>query len=152
MRSTAALVRPATLLSATLCVALAACAVPPPVQWPLTEIARSPLGGVTTSGREVVRDAATWARRWNTLQPTGMSPPAVDFSAEMVLVAVMGGRRTGGYSIEISAVAIVDDQLMVTVRETAPPPGAITTQMLTAPFHAVRIARSDLPVRWVSAP
>jgi len=144
-----------TLLTLLLAAAAgSACAHPPSAPappLPLAELAQSPLGSVTAPGREVVRDAAAWSRLWARMARDGSAPPAVDFERQIVLVAFMGERRTGGHAILIRAAELEDGALVVTVRETVPPPGAITTQMLTAPFHAVAVARTDLPVRWVLA-
>lgn len=137
------------IVATLFCLALGACAATPPAPLPLTELARGAYGQVTTPGREVIRDQATWDRRWSEMQLTRMAPPAVDFAGQMVIAVFMGQRRSGGHAIEIVAVEVGDGGLVITVRVTGPAAGAITTQALTAPYHAVRVARTELPVRWV---
>jgi len=131
--------------------ALGACAAAPPSPLPLAELARGSFGPCTAARREVVRDPAAWSRAWAEVQPTRAAPPPVDFAGQMAVVACLGERRSGGYAIEVVAVEVAAEELIVTVRETAPPPGAMTTQALTQPYHAVRVARTALPVRWVTA-
>jgi hypothetical protein len=139
----------ALLLAAT----LAACASGPPPTGPLpiSTLATAAVGGGEAPCREVLRDATGWARRWAALGRSD-PPPTVDFGHEMVLVACLGARRTGGYGIEIVGATLEVDALVVTVRESAPPAGVPVAQVLTAPFHAVRVERRDLPLRWISAP
>ena len=67
----------------------------------------------------------------------------------MVVVASMGGRATGGYSIEIVRVAETTDRLYVEVREVSPGRSCIVTMAGTAPVTAVRVPRRDLPVEFV---
>lgn len=140
------------ITSALLVLALGACAAAPPSPLPLTELARGHFGPCADARREVVRDAAAWARVWSEVQATRMAPPEVDFDGQMALVACLGQRRSGGHAIEIVAVEVAADALVVSVRETAPTPGATTTQALTQPFHAVRVAKTTLPVRWTTVP
>ena len=73
-------------------------------------------------------------------------------SADAVVVATMGTRRTGGYSIEIRNVAPTDKTLRISLKQTSPPPDAITVQALTAPFHFVAVPKSDLKPEFVEAP
>jgi len=131
---------------------LPACACTPATSGPLTltTLAKDAYGLSQEPCREVVRDGTAWAQRWRAVAAAGEAP-AVDFAGEMVLVACLGGRRTGGHAIEIVEATLGGGELVVLVRETAPAPGVLTPQVLTAPFHAVRVARSDWPVRWVAA-
>lgn len=110
-------------------------------------------GGITTRERAVIRDQAEWSRVWSELVSV-IAPtppvPAVDFERDMLVVAAMGTRPTGGYEIRIEAVYRADDQLYVVVEETSPASGCIVTQALTAPVAGVRIERSSLPVAFVN--
>lgn len=70
--------------------------------------------------------------------------PGATASAGRVLVAVFQGQqRTGGYSVHITAIERRGDQLIVRATFASPGPGAIVTQVLTAPAHVVSIAASD---------
>jgi hypothetical protein len=91
-------------------------------------------------GREVVRTAERWTALWGQLtanvQPAPPAP-AVDFAAEMVVVAAMGTKPTGGFAIAIDGVHVDRDRLFVEVRETSPGRSCIVTQALTAPVALV---------------
>lgn len=105
--------------------------------------------GLTTAERIVVRDSASWVALWPRILGTH-SPkpraPAVDFAGEMLIVASMGRRATGGYVIAIDSVAVQNDTLHVLVREQRPGPRCGTTAALSAPVALARVRRSNLPV------
>jgi hypothetical protein len=104
------------------------------------------------SARHVVRSRDEWTALWNRIVANHEPKPAVpdiDFEKEMLLVAAMGTRATGGYSIEIEAVDRDSSAITVSVRGRSPGRNCATTQALTAPVDIVRIPRSDHPVRFV---
>jgi len=70
--------------------------------------------------------------------------PGATASAGRVMVAVFQGQQnTGGYSVHITAIERRGDQLVVRATFASPGPGAIVTQVLTAPAHVVSIATVD---------
>jgi hypothetical protein len=107
-------------------------------------------GGLTEAGQQVVRDAAAWSALWARITRTGAPHPvpAVDFGREMVLVAAMGRRATGGYMVTIEGVDEAGGEWVVRVAEQRPGPRCGTTQAVTAPVDAVAVPRSGRPVRW----
>ncbi len=64
----------------------------------------------------------------------------------MVVGIFMGQRGTGGYEIEITRVERADSQLRVYYRSKDPEPGAMVTQMLTQPYHVIKLPRHDGPL------
>ena len=65
-------------------------------------------------------------------------------SAGRVLVAAFQGQQnTGGFSVQITAIERNGDQLVVHATFVVPDPGAMVTQVLTSPAHAVSIAAAD---------
>ncbi|MEJ7810351.1 MAG: protease complex subunit PrcB family protein [Gemmatimonadaceae bacterium] len=108
--------------------------------------------GLSARQRLAIRDGASWSALWTTLS-TDVSPrpavPAVDFSRDMILLAAMGEHRSGGFGIAIERVQLADGQLYVTVRETSPGAGCMTTQAITRPLTAVLVPRGDYDVRFV---
>lgn len=100
--------------------------------------------GITTRQRLVIRDAATWADVWpqiaGSVQPLPPAP-AVDFASDLVIVAAMGTRRTGGYSISIDEVRVASEDAWISVTETSPGSGCIVTQALTAPVAVAVMTR-----------
>jgi hypothetical protein len=100
----------------------------------------------TTRERLVIRTPEAWAEAWARLNAsTAPVPPVpeVDFSREMVVLAALGTRRTGGHAASISGATLDGDTLRVEVRETAPGQGCMTTQALTYPVAVARVARHD---------
>ncbi|NNF29713.1 MAG: protease complex subunit PrcB family protein [Gemmatimonadetes bacterium] len=91
---------------------------------------------------------AYWVRFAGSVQP--MPPaPTVDFNAERVVTAAMGGRPTGGYGISVPEVRGDPDAIYVVIMETSPGPSCIVTQATTAPALAVRVPADNRPVVFV---
>lgn len=111
----------------------------------------STYSGFGEPARIVVDDAAQWAEVWDRLwndQAPAPPLPAVDFQREVVIVAAMGRRPTGGYHIRVQEAAAHADHVAVTVVEAAPGVACVVTQAFTAPTDVVRVARAGLPVRF----
>lgn len=64
--------------------------------------------------------------------------PEVDFDRATVLAATMGSRRTGGYVVEITDVAVESGAIKAKVVETSPGKCG-TIQVITSPYHVVKI-------------
>ena len=107
--------------------------------------------GLAQPAREVVRDGAAWSALWARMTQ-GHAPappaPAVDFGREMLLVAALGERGTGGYAVTIESVSDTGGELVARVAEQRPGPRCGTTQAVTAPADVVAIPRSAHAVRW----
>lgn len=118
---------------------------------PMRSLKKGAFSGIHEPRQEVVKSADAWEKLWKQHNTAGASDkiPAVDFSKEMVVVATMGTKRTGGYSIEIVDVDANDKTLKISVKKTSPPPDAMTIQALTAPFHFVAVPKSKLKPEFV---
>lgn len=109
---------------------------------------------VTAPSRQVARTQAQYESLWKRHLPPRVSgqapksPPKVDFRKEMVLAVFMGRKPTGGYAVQVTGAREEAGKLRVTVEERVPPPGALTIQMLTAPYHFAAVEKSALPVEW----
>jgi hypothetical protein len=57
----------------------------------------------------------------------------------MVVGVFLGSRPTAGYGVEILRTIGGGGAFIVEYVETAPPPGAITAQVLTMPYHLVAV-------------
>ncbi len=101
-------------------------------------------GGADASGHRVLRDANDWNAHWRAVGQE--APRPIDPVREMAIVVFLGERRTGGYTVEITAVESSAEGLIVTPRESAPPPGAMVTQALTQPWALALVPASDRPV------
>ncbi|MDY6816855.1 MAG: protease complex subunit PrcB family protein [Pseudomonadota bacterium] len=64
---------------------------------------------------------------------------AVDFEREQVVLAALGQKPTGGYSVTLVSSAIEDDTLELSVRIREPQPGVVVTQALTTPCAAIAV-------------
>jgi hypothetical protein len=97
--------------------------------------------------RTVVTSDAAWTQLWASLAPdpaaSAGGPPAVDFSKEMVIAAVMPVRPSGGYRIQIERVTEYADRIEVEVAEHSPGPACFTTGVITRPFDVVQVPRRD---------
>jgi hypothetical protein len=115
-------------------------------------VARGAMSGLDQPSRRVVRTTAQWAALWKqhagTAQPAAPRP-AIDFKREAVIVVALGRRPSAGWSVEITRVEHLGAETVVHVRETRPPPDALTAQVLTQPHHFVRVPRPRGPVRFV---
>ena len=106
------------------------------------------ISGYTTATQTVVSDPDTWATVWARLFAT-MSPvpprPAVDFGSDAVVLAAIGERPNGGFSVRVDSVITFGGGAKVFVTETSPGPMCITPQIVTQPVHVVRVPRPAGP-------
>lgn len=87
----------------------------------------------------VATDAATQARLVGLVR--GLPPAAQD---RVLVAAFQGQQRTGGYAIRITKIVRVDNVLEVRAAFEAPPPDAITIQVITSPVHVVSVPRGQI--------
>ena len=109
---------------------------------PLRSVGKGVISGIEVRREVVVRAPAEWASLWKdhgSREPV----PAVDFSRDMVVGIFLGRRSTGGYGVEIIRAEGSGGTTVVEYVETTPSPDAITSQVLTAPFHLAAIPRQD---------
>ena len=110
--------------------------------------------GVRTAGQHVIRDADAWKGLWAQIYRTrtpAPAPPEVDFDKQMAVAVFMGQRNTGGYSTRITSVRDTGQQVIVRVKQTSPPPGAMVTMALTQPYDVVTIAKTSKPIKFEDA-
>jgi hypothetical protein len=100
------------------------------------------------AGRQLVaRTPAEWNALWR--EHAGERPqPPVDLSKEMVVGVFLGSRPTAGFTIRIAGVDEKDGAVVVRYRETRPPQGGLTAQVLTSPYHLAAVARRAGEVRF----
>jgi len=127
---------------------------------PLARLSSTPsslsfYGGIGRPERLVVRDNATWHTVWASIW-SGTAPmpatPNVDFTKEMVIVAALGSRSTGGYSIVVDSAMATSAGLVVWIGTSSPGARCVTTQAFSAPVDVARIQRIDEPVGFVDVP
>jgi hypothetical protein len=113
----------------------------------MTTIARGPMSAITDARQVVVRSSVEWEALWKehgVTQPL----PVVNFSKEIVAAVFLGSRPTGGFNVEILSTRLEGDALIVEYGERRPGRGDIVSQVLTSPFHIVRLPAHKGPVRF----
>lgn len=106
-------------------------------------LAKRQMGPFKKAERRVISDPKEWDALRGDL-------PAVDSGKEAVILVAIGERPNGGYAIEITRIEAQGDDLVVHVKESVPDPGMISIQVLTQPFHAVRVPRPKGTLRFVA--
>lgn len=115
----------------------------------LETIDRGTHSGVRDARKLVIRDALTWGALWSEHTFGQVPPPPlppVDFAREMVIAVFLGEKPTSGYAAEIVEIRLTAEGLLVRVKATIPPSGVPLLQVLTQPFHIVKVPRYDGPV------
>ena len=131
----------ASLMNALLGDAIAAAGAP--MRASFQTVLRGYQSGVREPLETVARNQINWETLWRkhvAKEANPPTPPLVDFNKEIVVAVFLGERPTGGHDIEITKVEQTDGKLVVSVVERKPPPGSLTTQAFTQPFHIIKVA------------
>jgi PrcB C-terminal len=118
---------------------------------PATVLLHTAYSGFDQEARLVVRDLSGWNDVWSIAfaRHTPTPPrPAIDFATEMVVVAALGSRPSGGYGIAIEGVSPETGGVEIDVVTTSPGSGCIVTGALTQPVMMIRMAAADGAVRF----
>lgn len=111
-------------------------------------------GGLAQPVYRVVRSREEWEILWRELEPrtsreqsqaSPNPPPDIDFQQSVLIIAAMGTRSNGGYSLEISSVVETPQRIVVTVAEQSPGVRCLTTQAITHPIAIVTTAQTQKP-------
>jgi hypothetical protein len=114
---------------------------------PVTSVAQGANSGIDDTREVVVRSRTEWDALWKS--HAGAQPaPSVDFSQELVAGVFLGTRPTGGFRVDITGYRPDGSALIIEYVERVPAPDGIVTQVLTSPFHIVKLPRFDGPVRF----
>lgn len=62
-----------------------------------------------------------------------------DTQTSNFIVLNMGEKTSGGYKIGIESAVETDKNIIITIKETIPDPGAMATQQITTPYCVVKI-------------
>jgi hypothetical protein len=114
---------------------------------PFTSLARGAHSRITQPQEAVIQSAGEWQDLWSRHAPA-TSPPPVDFTTEMVIGIFAGERRTAGHDLQIVAIERTAIDVVVMYQVRAPRSDAVVAQVLTSPFHLVRLPRQGLPFRF----
>ena len=119
---------------------------------PVRQLLQEHSSGVTDSTRHVITDSASLAAVWSTVfarRSEAPPVPTINFANELVVVASMGTRSSGGYSIAVDSVHVEGTELQVFVRSQAPGSRCGTTGALTQPVVIVAIPRVSAAPRYL---
>ena len=106
----------------------------------LVTIAQGAMSNIEEPRQVAVRTAAEWQALWKAHDAQGAAP-SVDFTQSIVVAVFLGTRPTAGFAVEITAVRTEGNGAVVEYRERRPARDALLAQILTSPFHIVRLAR-----------
>jgi hypothetical protein len=116
-----------------------------------TQLVHSSRSSFVRPAYMVVKDDETWMKTWRRIKGRYADPkaaPIVDFKRYMVLVAAMGPKNSGGYSIRITRVVDAPTRIEVDVEAMEPGITCATSSVMTSPVQAVRIRRSKKKVNF----
>jgi hypothetical protein len=98
----------------------------------------------------VIKDQDEWEKVWS-LHTSNLDQipriPKIDFNTEMVIAIFRGEYTTSGYYTEITKITESNEKIEVVVTETNDLKGMML-DVLTYPYHIVKLKRSDLPVNF----
>ena len=137
----------ALVLSLSVCVIASMSAQTPP----FTNLVKGNMSEQQLARQVTVRAAAEWKALWKDHAPTAKMPD-VDFSKDMVVGIFLGSKPSEGYDVEIVGVRTEGKDLVVEYVQKEPGRGTIAAQILTEPFHMVRVSKHAGTVRFVHLP
>ena len=110
-------------------------------------IGQGSASGIVDPREIVIQSEQEWWDLWKHHAPSG-SPPPVDFATELVVGIFAGQRPTSGYQVQVVTVERVGAETSVIYQIKSPPKDALVAQVLTQPFHLIRLPRLGLPIRF----
>ena len=102
--------------------------------------------GMTEPQQLVVRDRGAWQQAWDAIWRTHVPRPPLpdaDFTRDMIVIAALGTRSTGGYSIFIESASEGPEGVAVRVRAVSPGSACAVTLATTQPVDVARVPRRD---------
>ena len=99
-----------------------------------------------------IRSHPEWQGQWRRITARQGDPPPlpdVDFPSEMLLMAAMGPKPSGGYRVVIDKVLEQPGELLAFVRFVSPGRRCGAIAAVTSPVDIVRLPASAKTVRWV---
>jgi len=114
-------------------------------------LAKQSYSGMDARERLTVQSANEWSGVWSRIHSTQSPiPPIVepDFNTEVALVAAMGEKPSGGFTITIDSITRHERGSIVFVTEKSPGESCITPAVLTQAVHAIRAPRSEGMTWW----
>jgi hypothetical protein len=107
--------------------------------------------GIADSTRLTVRTQAEWQQVWTSIWRSTSPvtpPPPMNFGREVVVVAALGQRYSGGYSIYVDSAYQRAGHVEVVIRKVSPGTGCATTAALTEPVDVAVIPVTGQPLEF----
>ncbi|MGH7773412.1 MAG: protease complex subunit PrcB family protein [Candidatus Binatia bacterium] len=121
---------------------------------PVSTLQKGNFSGVREALQIVIRTQGEWDDLWkrHSSNQAGPTPtPSINFATEMVVGLFVGEKSTGGYEVEITRAERRNSRLYLYYLEKSPPRDAMVIQVLTQPYHLVKIPRDSSPVTFLRA-
>jgi hypothetical protein len=116
------------------------------------EIVSPYYGGLEKPVQRVVASREEWEQLWREIEPrtsreqgqTAPNPvPDIDFDRYALVVAAMGTRPTGGYTVAVVSLEESEQRIVITVEEKSAGAKCTTTQAVTHPIAIVTTAKTQ---------
>lgn len=111
-----------------------------------SSIARGDDSGYRKAGRMVIDSKEKWSRLWREHTSDLLPPPPVpeiDFAKNDVIAVFAGEKPSSGYSVQVTSVETKDDGETLVVKIEQGQPGKIAEDVITRPYHLVRIPKME---------
>ena len=107
------------------------------------------ISGLMDERQDVIRDQTVWMDFWKSHKGKGSSVPMIDFQKEIVVVIHLGTRSTAGYEVNVRQIEDQSERVMITYEEIKPGPGCFVAQVLTQPYHIIKIKGTQKEVSFI---
>jgi hypothetical protein len=118
----------------------------------LQDVYSATSSGLLEARRSVVTADADWTALWAKVTAhvsPSPSKPAVDLSQQSIIVAALGEKSSGGFTIHIDSIRAAAEGRDVFVTTTVPGSSCVTTGAMTQPVHIVTAPAGGGPTRFV---
>lgn len=122
---------------------------------PFRVIEENNMSGFSTGMEKFISSEKDWVAIWMERQGNLAAKrlhPEIDFDRDVVIVAALGRKNTGGYSVDITRVIRTKDDIRIYLKKTAPPADAKLPAVVTSPFIFARMKKPDRPVVFLDEP
>ena len=127
--------------------------VPPATDLVFTTVEQRDCGGNGIPFNELITDQSDWAGFYEWLVGSYLDEPIVppiDFDREMVVGVGIGSRPDCGYRVDIRSITRSDGHIEVAYVETIMGNYCAIPQLVSAPYHLVKLERESFEVHFVS--
>jgi hypothetical protein len=120
-----------------------------------TTISKGDQAGIQERQQKVIRSKQEYDQMMIQLGSVYTPPPVypdVDFNRYMVIAVFMGMERSGGFETRVEEVAETVSDVQVIVRDISPGINCMVLDVITYPYHIIRIRKINKPVKFTFIP